>query len=140
MRQNLEPTVWGPHAWFFLESIALGYPQNPTYEEIQSAKNFLTSLKDLIPCERCRHNFKKHLKKTPLTHSTLSDNEKLFKWIVDIHNSANTKNHKSYHDTFAYYMGKYSGKKNKKKSTTSKTILIIVVAIIIIFAHKYLMK
>ena len=39
MRQNFEPKVWGPHAWFFLETVAMGYSTDPTYEEKKAAEN-----------------------------------------------------------------------------------------------------
>ena len=48
MRQNLNPNIWGPHAWFFLESIAIGYPDNPTKEEKIKAKNFFLLLESLL--------------------------------------------------------------------------------------------
>ena len=29
----MEPEIWGPHAWQFLHSITLSYPDNPTFED-----------------------------------------------------------------------------------------------------------
>ena len=40
MRENFEPTVWGPHAWFFLESVAMAYPIKPSYQEKKAADDF----------------------------------------------------------------------------------------------------
>ena len=62
MRQNFEPKIWGNHAWFFLETICMAYPTNPSKSMKSSAKNFFLSLKDLIPCEKCRNNYILHLK------------------------------------------------------------------------------
>ena len=56
-RMNVKPGVWGPHAWVFLYTIALGYPDSPTEHDQQSAKQMMLSLQDLLPCERCRTNF-----------------------------------------------------------------------------------
>ena len=40
MRQNFEPKIWGNHAWFFLETICMAYPTNPSKSMKSSAKNF----------------------------------------------------------------------------------------------------
>ena len=47
MRQNFEPQIWGPNAWFFLESVAMGYSTDPTYEEKKAAENFFESLEHM---------------------------------------------------------------------------------------------
>ena len=44
MRQNFDPKVWGPKAWFFLESIAMAYPTKPTYDQKKAAENFFSAL------------------------------------------------------------------------------------------------
>jgi hypothetical protein len=31
MRNNLNPKIWGPSGWFFIDSIVLSYPDNPTF-------------------------------------------------------------------------------------------------------------
>jgi hypothetical protein len=108
MRQNFEPDIWGPHAWFFLETICMGYPTKPTYEEKKIAEDFFKSLQFMIPCDKCRVNFKKHLKESPLTGEVLSSRDNLFMWIVDIHNSVHKNKQKSYDDTFKHYMDEYN--------------------------------
>ena len=135
MRQNLEPKVWGPKAWFFLESIAIGYPENPTQYDINNAKQFYASLGNMLPCEKCRENFKKHSINYPLTDDVLSSNEKLFKWTVDIHNIAKRHHKRSYEETFQYYMNAYDdkSKSRKKKYTIRKVALILFFILIVIF-------
>ena len=95
MRQNFEPKIWGNHAWFFLETICMAYPTNPSKSMKSSAKNFFLSLKDLIPCEKCRNNYKQHLKLFPLTEKVLSSRDNLFMWIINVHNSIH-KNKQKY--------------------------------------------
>ena len=107
MRENFEPTVWGPHAWFFLESVAMAYPIKPSYQEKKAADDFFNSLKYLIPCEKCRNNYDLHLKTNPLNDKVLSSRDNLFMWIVKVHNSVDPKKKKSYDDTFNYYMKQY---------------------------------
>ena len=134
MRQNFEPKIWGNHAWFFLETICMAYPTNPSKSMKSSAKNFFLSLKDLIPCEKCRNNYILHLKKYPLTDKTLSSRDNLFVWIVNIHNSVDPKKTHSYDDTFKYYLEKYNYKNtsNSKKFTKKKKLLILFLIILII--------
>ena len=134
MRQNLEPKVWGPHAWFFLESIAMGYPTNPTSTDIEKTKLFFSSLKYVIPCLKCRQNFDKHSRNNPLTDDVLSSNETFFKWIVDMHNLAK-KDKRTYNDTFQYYMNKYNN-----KSTTKYTIYKIIIIILALMLITFLLK
>jgi len=133
MRQNFEPKVWGPYAWFFLESIAMGYSTNPSYEEKKAAETFFKSLHLMIPCEKCRNNYIKHQKKYPLTETVLSSRDNLFMWIINIHNSVIPGNTKSYDETFQYYMEKYNVEVNKtEESNTSNSKLFYLSIILII--------
>mgnify|MGYP001582690285 CR=1 FL=1 len=54
---NILPAVWGPQAWGFLYSIALGYPNTPTPAEKEAMKSFMLAMKQILPCEKCRRNF-----------------------------------------------------------------------------------
>ena len=45
MRQSFNPEIWGPHAWFFLETVAMGYPINPTSDDKNQMKAFFYALK-----------------------------------------------------------------------------------------------
>lgn len=133
MRQNFEPKIWGNHAWFFLETVCMAYPTNPSKSMKSSAKKFFLSLKDLIPCEKCRNNYELHLKKFPLNDKTLSSRDNLFVWIVNIHNSVNPKNNHSYDETFKYYLEKYNYKSTNTKKTINKKYLYILLLLIIFF-------
>jgi len=137
MRQSFEPSIWGPKAWFFLETCIMAYPEKPTNEDKIYMKNFLLSLKFVIPCEKCRDNYSSHLKTYPLSDEVLSNRDILFKWIVDVHNSANTKKTKTYDETFNYYMSKYEGNNyiETHKSNYSKIIYLILITSFIVFIH-----
>lgn len=138
MRQNFEPKIWGNHAWFFLETVCMAYPTNPSKSMKSSAKKFFLSLKDLIPCEKCRNNYELHLKKYPLNDKTLSSRDNLFVWIVNIHNSVNPKNTHSYDETFKYYLEKYNYKStNTKKSIKKKYLFILLLLIIFFVIYEY---
>ena len=141
MRQNFEPEIWGPKAWFFLESVAMAYSTDPTYEEKKAADNFFTSLKYMIPCEKCRNNYEKHLKIYPLTDKVLSSRDNLFMWIVNIHNSVNKNKTRSYDETFKYYMKEYGNLEyddDNQEKTVMYNILVFLVIFIFIFIIIYL--
>jgi len=115
-RVNLSPLHWGPKTWFFLESAAIAYPVSPTDEQKTSAKNLLLSLKDMLPCETCRINYKNYL------DQTISDNyfddivksrDTLLTYIIDIHNDVREKKNqtpRTIEDTFDYYQLAYTKK------------------------------
>ena len=137
MRQNFDSDIWGPHAWFFLETVCMGYPTDPSYEEKKQAENFFKALQFMIPCEKCRNHYKKHLKKYPLNGEVLSSRDNLFMWIVDIHNSVHKNKQKTYDDTFNYYMDMYKinvndEDKNTNSSVTLKGILFYFIMIMFI--------
>ena len=85
---KLPPTVWGPLFWHTIHIVALGYPQDPTYAQKRSAKEFYESLGFLIPCPVCREHYQKHLQKIPITPH-LDRRDDLFKWTVQLHNEVN---------------------------------------------------
>ena len=138
MRQNFDSDIWGPHAWFFLETVCMGYPTDPSYEEKKQAENFFKALQFMIPCEKCRNHYKKHLKKYPLNGEVLSSRDNLFMWIVDIHNSVHKNKQKTYDDTFNYYMDMYkinvddNEDKNTNNSFTLKGFLFYFIMIMFI--------
>ena len=109
MRKDFNPKIWGPHAWFFLESVTMAYPTKPSFDEKKAAEQFFNSLQFMIPCDKCRNNYKLHLKKYPLTSKILSSRDNLFMWLVDVHNSVNSKKtNRSYDETFQYYNKQYN--------------------------------
>lgn len=87
MRVNLNSNIWGPHGWFFCESICLGYPDNPTKEIKQQYKNFFYSFPYIIPCTKCRLHFSQYIKKYPLNDKILSSKDNLIMWILSAHNN-----------------------------------------------------
>ena len=83
---RFDPIYWGPSAWKFLETVAFGYPENPTSEEQHAVINFLNALEYVLPCEKCKIHFSQNLKNKPvdaLNRDTLS------RWVVDMHNIVN---------------------------------------------------
>ena len=86
MSIDYNPKIWGPKAWFFIETIILSYPNNPTLNDKTIFKNFFNSLANILPCEKCRYNYKNHIKSNPLNDDILCNKNNLIEWIVKIHN------------------------------------------------------
>lgn len=85
----MRPDIWGPPAWTLLHAITLDYPNNPTNEDKQNMLNFIISLGKVLPCAKCRLNFRDHLLKYPLDNEALSSKNNLVNWMIDIHNCVN---------------------------------------------------
>lgn len=83
------PSVWGKHGWNFLHLTLLSYPKNPTDEDKQNYKEYITSLQKVLPCNKCRNHMKAHLQKHPLDDAALSSRDSIVKWGIDLHNIVN---------------------------------------------------
>lgn len=101
--ENFEPTIWGPHAWFFFETVVLSYPKIPNAKQKKAIKQFFMSLKELIPCKKCRDNYIKHIELNPLTNKILSNKVELVIWINTMHNLVENKNNLSIDEMYDYY-------------------------------------
>jgi hypothetical protein len=138
---NLNPKVWGPHGWFFIDSIVLSLPNKLNYEQKNIYKNFFTSLQDILPCEGCREHYKQNLIKYPLTEEVLSKKENMIKWLLNVHNNVRRDAKKipiSINQFFEYYNKQYDDDNNKKNSKDCNfkyyiSIIIILILILIIF-------
>lgn len=140
MRTDFNPEIWGPHTWFFIETVVMSYPKNPSQKEKLNIKNFFDILEFILPCTKCRINYGKHKKENPLNSQVLSSRENLFKWVVDLHNKSYTTKKKSYEDTINFYLNQFESKEHFFAKTNNKLKLIvffvIIVTIIIFILYK----
>lgn len=136
MRQNFDPNIWGPHAWFFIETITMAYPLHPTNDDKSNFKSFFYMLQFVIPCDKCRINYNKHLSQYPLTDSILQNRDNMFKWIVTMHNAVDSNKTKTTKETYDYYINQYDNTttlKNKNIICNNKKKNIFIVILIIVF-------
>lgn len=132
----MKPEIWGPHAWFLLHSISLEYPENPTIEDKNNMKGFIIYFGKVIPCEKCRVNFSKHLAMYPLTDNTLASKENLIKWFIDIHNSVNETTNKKVL-TYDECIEQFNGMYEQRSTHTNILLLVIILIILILFGGLY---
>lgn len=134
----MKPELWGPHAWFLLHSISLEYPDTPTQQDKINMVNFINSLGNVLPCDKCKVNFQTHLQLRPLTDQDLSSKAAFVKWMVDIHNDVNKSNNKptlSYEECIEHFDIVY-GENNNKKLMLYLFIFMILLIIIFLFGYK----
>ena len=131
----MRPDIWGPHAWIFLHSISLEYPDYPTDNDKNNMKNFINSLGNVLPCKKCITNFKLHAK--TLDDHVLSSKKNLIKWFIDVHNAVNKFNNKqelTYDNALKNILMLYN------KNNSNILIGYIIVVIIIIFLISLLLR
>ena len=136
MRINLEPKIWGPKAWFFLESCVIGYPDRPTHDEKIKFKTLFHSIKDILPCSKCRINYNDHLNKYPLTDKILNNKDELLSWIINIHNISSGRQY-NIKDTINFYKNIYSSKNINNKLIISFVIFLLVLSLILYYYRYY---
>lgn len=90
----VDPTVWGPPLWKAFHFVALGYPDRPTNDHMNSYRLFFHSFGNVIPCGKCRRNYQRHMLEIPLERS-LGSARDLFAWTVEMHNAVNKETGKS---------------------------------------------
>ena len=136
----MEPEVWGPHAWQFLHSITLSYPDNPTLEDKNNHAQFFNSIQNILPCQSCRDHYTQNLQALPIEQH-LDNKESLFRWSVDLHNRVNVMNNKreySYDEVTELYEKMYD-KSNGIRLIGNKWLFIFLIILLIILGiyHHY---
>jgi len=82
-------SVWGPSLWHFLHTMSFNYPVHPSEEDKKHYREFVMSLKYILPCKYCRINLKKNLKAIPLNKKALKNRNNFSKWMYCLHEHIN---------------------------------------------------
>lgn len=82
-------SIWGPGMWHFLHTMSFNYPVNPTQEEKNNYRNYILSLELVLPCGKCRKNFKKNLKDLPLLMKHMKSRNTFSRYVYDLHEHIN---------------------------------------------------
>jgi len=122
-------TVWGPSMWHYLHTMSFNYPVKPTCVEKERYRNFVLSLKYVLPCGKCRKNLCNNFQKLPLKMSHMSSRATFSKYIYDLHELINTMLNKQSGLTYEQVKERYehfrsrctkSLKEIKKRKNTKK--------------------
>lgn len=87
----LSTKIWGNPTWYIMHKIAFNLPQNYNQLSLDKQKqlqSFYKILRWLLPCEKCKVNYGKHLNKYKIEDSVTSG-KKLARWTVMTHNKVN---------------------------------------------------
>ena len=89
-KDGMLTSVWGPSLWHYLHTMSFNYPLHPTEVQKKNYRQFIMSLKYVLPCKYCRMNLRKNLKAVPLTENVLKNRDNFSKWMYDLHEHINT--------------------------------------------------
>jgi len=85
---NYDSTVWGPHYWFFLHTVAQTYPEYPNAITKRKYYDLIQNMPLFIPVVEMGNQFSKFLDKYPVT-PYLDCRESFVLWVHFIHNKFN---------------------------------------------------
>jgi hypothetical protein len=109
---SFDPTVWGPHYWFFLHTITLSYPKHPNAISKKKTYDFIQNIPLFIPNENISSYFSNLLDKYPVT-PYLDSRDSFVRWMHFIHNKVNQKLEKPVLSLNAFYKSYYEEYKPK---------------------------
>jgi hypothetical protein len=134
----MDPLIWGPGAWLFIHSITLNYPERPSIEHQTNMKNFIFSLTYLLPCEVCKYNYSKKIKKLNI-NNIVKNKSNLIKMFIDIHNEVNVQTNKkklTQQEAINEITKQYEKKNDSTQCTTILCVSMIFFVITIILMNK----
>jgi hypothetical protein len=82
-------TIWGPAMWHFLHTMSFNYPVEPTMKQRKQYKEFILSLRNVLPCRYCRENLAKNLKELNFSNKHMKDRSTFSRFIYDLHEHIN---------------------------------------------------
>jgi len=109
---GLDPTVWGPHYWFFLHTISICYPLRPNSMTKKKYYEFIQNIPMFIPIESIATYFSKLLDEYPIT-PYLDTRDSFIRWVWFIHNKINQKLEKPEITLNEFYVNYYESYKPK---------------------------
>ena len=130
---NIEPKKWGRSFWDTMYYVALSYPDEPTVDEKRNVRTFYENLQNVLPCYKCRLNYKMHLEKIPLTDEIMRSRQNLLLWLVDINNEVlfiTGKTQINLNDVYNRYMG---------DNSSIILILSIIIIVVVVICYKLYM-
>ena len=99
--------VWGPTQWHMLHTISFNYPINPTGEQKHQYKDYVLSLKNVLPCSACRKNLTMNLKQMPLTMDDMKNRDTFSRYIYNLHELVNKMLKKDSHLSYCDVRERY---------------------------------
>jgi hypothetical protein len=111
-QNKLDPTIWGPHYWFFLHTITMCYPLRPNTITKKKYYEFIQNIPMFIPIESIATYFSKLLDEYPVT-PYLDTRDSFIRWMHFIHNKINQRLEKPSISLNEFYVNYYEAYKPK---------------------------
>ena len=121
-------SIWGPAMWHVLHTISFNYPVHPTSEDKKHYKEFIESLKYVLPCKYCRINLTNNLKIYPIRECHMKNRDTFSRYVYNLHEIINKmlgkKSGLSYCDvreTYEHFRSRCTQSDGKKLFKFNKT-------------------
>jgi hypothetical protein len=85
---EFNPSVWGPHFWFFIHTLAYSYPEYPNAITKRKYYDTIQNLPIFIPVVDIGNKFSELLDRYPVS-PYLDSRESFIRWTIFIHNKIN---------------------------------------------------
>lgn len=85
---KFDSSVWGPHYWFFLHTVAESYPITPNKVTKRKYYDLIQNMPLFIPQSEMGDKFSEFLDKYPVT-PYLDNRDSFVRWVHFIHNKFN---------------------------------------------------
>jgi hypothetical protein len=121
-------SIWGPAMWHALHTISFDYPVHPSNEQKKHYKEFIESLKYVLPCKYCRLNLTNNLKIYPIRECHMKNRDTFSRYVYSLHEMINKmlgkKSGLSYCDvreTYEHFRSRCTQSDGKKLFKFNKT-------------------
>jgi hypothetical protein len=112
-----------------LHTVSFNYPVHPTPEDRKKYRDYILSFGKVLPCGKCRENFKHTLERMPVTDEALASRDCFSRYVYRIHNDVNARLQKkapnpSYcevRDLYERFRARCGASKSKTKNSESVT-------------------
>uniref|UniRef100_A0A6C0JHE4 thiol oxidase n=1 Tax=viral metagenome TaxID=1070528 RepID=A0A6C0JHE4_9ZZZZ len=141
---HFDPSVWGPHYWFFIHTVAESYPITPNSVTKRKYYDFIQNIPLFIPVPEMGDKFSELLDKYPVT-PYLDNRDSFVRWTHFIHNKYNFmlgKEEISLPNALEKYRAEYKPKpvylseKIKTRKHVIYALLVLTLLILIYFNYK----
>jgi len=85
---KFSPSVWGPHYWFFLHTVAESYPLSPNQVTKRKYYDLIQNFPLFLPDDEIGNKFSRLLDKYPVT-PYLDSRDSFVRWTHFMHNKIN---------------------------------------------------
>lgn len=83
------PEKWGPRTWAYMHEKSLAFPENPTEEEKNRWRQWVTTVASNIDCPTCSEHMLKEIDTG--VEQAMVNKATFVTWLIDVHNRVNAK-------------------------------------------------